>query len=696
VKSFPSDKIRNIGLFGHQGAGKTSLADAMLFLTGGADRHGKVDDGHSQLDFDPEEVERRMTISAALAPCLWKDHKVNVLDTPGFFDFVHEVVSALEVVEGAVLVASAVSPVEVGLEKIWDRTQDMKLPRILYFNKMDKENADFNRCLDECAEKLPGSRIVPLQLPIGAANSFQGVINLVTKKAYKLTPDGKSAEIPIPDAQKEQVDTFYGKLVEEAAEATEELMEKYLETLELSDAEVQKGLFTRIRAGEVVPALCGASTTLRGVSLLLDAILEYIPEPSHRGEVKGVKPGTETEVIRKCEGGAPFCARAFKTTSDPYVGKLTYLRIFSGSLKPDSVLMNGNKEKEEKVAHLFVMKGKKQDQTELGNAGDIIVVAKLQHTETGDTLSDKDNPVVLPPIPFPTPYFQRSIFPKSKGDEDKLSSALARILQEDPTLKVRRDPETRETVLSSVGDQQIEICLKRLGRAGVEVDAAEPKLPYRETIRTTVKKQGRHKKQTGGRGQFADCWLEIAPLPRGTGFEFHDKVVGGVIPRNFIPAVEKGVRKALEEGFLAGYQVMDVSVSVYDGSFHPVDSSDMAFQIAGSMAFKSGAQEAKPALLEPVVDVEVTVPDSFLGDVIGDINSKRGKLMGTDPAGKQGLQVVKARVPQAEMMRYAIDLRSITQGRGSFKMTFSHYEEAPPNVADTVIAAAKAAAAAAE
>lgn len=683
MKKYSTEQIRNVGLYGHQASGKTTLADGILYMTGAADRLHKVDDGNSLLDFDAEEVSRRMTIYAALAPVEWNDHKINIVDLPGFFDFQYEITASLRVVDGLIMMASAVSGVEVGLEKIWGKGEILQMPRVLFFNKMDKENADFYRCLDDCSEKLTGSRIVPIQLPIGAADTFSGVVNLVTQKAYKFDDKGKPTEIPVPDDMAERVSTYREKLAEEAAEATEELMEKYLETMELSDDEMRNGLLVRIKQGQIVPVLCGSALQLKGVAPLLDAILRYVPNP------------LEGKSEPKIDPAGPFSALVFKTTSDQYLGKLSYLKVISGALKPNGEYYNSTKERSEKVANLFTLRGKKQEPLEEGVAGDICLVAKLEGTRTGDTLCTKDKKLSIPPIKFATPYFVQAIHPKSKADEDKLSAKLNDILAEDPTLSVERDDSIRQTLLKGVGDVQIDICVHRLKRAGVDVELEQPKVSYKETIRGTVKIQGRHKKQTGGRGQFADVWLELAPKPRGGGYEFVDKIVGGVIPNNFRPSVDKGIQNAMKDGFLAGYPVVDMSVTLYDGSYHDVDSSDMAFQIAGAKAFKEGAVKANPVLLEPIMEVEVVIPESFMGDIMGDLNSKRGRILGMEPIGR-GQQMVKANVPASEMLRYSIDLRSMTQGRGEFNMKFSHYEEAPPTVADGVIAQAKAAAAAAE
>ncbi len=689
MKSYPTEQIRNVGLFGHQGAGKTSLAEAALYVSGAIDRLGRVEEGHTTTDFDPDEIKRQMTVFSALAPIEWKAGKINVLDTPGFFDFLAESIGALRATEGAILVAAANSAMEVGLEKTWDLTEDRSMPRILFVNKMDKENADFFRLMDECAEKLHGARVVPVQIPIGTAETFQGIVDLVAQKAYTFDAKGHPQETAIPADLQDSLATWREKLTEEAAEADDALTEKYLETMELSDEEIRDGLVRRIKAGSIVPALCGSSTGLKGIPLLLDAITEFIPAPT--AEVVGTNPDGQ-EIRRPADSKAPLAALIFKTSSDPYVGKISYMRVYTGTLRPDTVLHNPSRGEDEKLGPIFTMRGKHQDKVDQAQSGDIVAVGRLGGSATGDTLCDPANKMQLPPLELPESFFTRCIRAKSKADEDKLSANLQRLMQEDPTLKVKRLDETRETILSGVGDVQLDLCVERLKRMGVDVELSTPKVPYRETLRGKVQQVARHKKQSGGRGQFAEVHVELSGLPRGEGFVFEDGIVGGVVSKNFIPAVEKGARKAMEEGILAGYQVVDVKMRLYDGKMHDVDSSDMAFQIAGSMAFKEGAVKAGPVLLEPIYEVEVLVPESFMGDVIGDLNSKRGRILGMEPTGRN-LQLIKSQVPQAEMLRYAIDLRSITQGRGQFSLKFSHYEEAPPQVGEQVIAEARAAAA---
>ncbi len=689
MKIYPTEKIRNVGLYGHQGAGKTSLAEAVLYVSGAIDRLGKAEEGHTTTDFDPDEIKRQMTVFAAMAPVEWKAGKINVIDTPGFFDFAAESLGALRAAEGAVLVAAANSAMEVGLEKIWDLTEERSMPRLLFVNKMDKENADFFHLMDECAEKLHGARVIPVQIPIGTAETFHGVVDLVAQKAYAFDAKGHPQETAIPADLVDTVATWREKLTEEAAEADDALTEKYLDTMELSDEEIRDGLTRRIKSGGIVPAFCGSSTNLKGIVLLLDAIQEYVPAPM--AEVVGTDANGE-EIRINPDAKGPSAALIFKTSSDPYVGKISYMRVYSGTIRPDTVLHNPNRGEDEKIGPLLSMKGKHQEKIDQAPAGDIVAVGRLQGSATGDTLSDPTRKVQLPGLNLPESFYTRCIKARSKADEDKLSANLQRLMQEDPTLKVKRLDETRETILSGVGDVQLDLCVERLKRMGVDVELSTPKVPYRETLRGKTQQMYRHKKQAGGRGQFAEVHVEISGMPRGEGFVFEDGIVGGVVSKNFIPAVEKGARKAMEEGILAGYHVVDVKIRLYDGKMHDVDSSDMAFQIAGSMAFKEGAVKAGPVLLEPIFDVDVLVPESFMGDVIGDLNSKRGRILGMEPTGRN-LQRIRAQVPQAEMLRYSIDLRSITQGRGQFSMKFSHYEEAPPQVSEQVIAEARAAAA---
>jgi elongation factor G len=687
VKKYSADRIRNIALFGHGGTGKTSIAEAMLFNTGVLDRMGKVEDGNTALDFDPDEAKRGMSIYLSIAPCEFREHKINALDAPGFLDFISEAKCAIRVIEGAVMVVSANTGMEVGLERVWADAENKSLPRFILVNKMDKENSDFYKVAADLAERL-GRSCIPIELPIGSFDSFSGYVDLVAMAAYTVE-GGKAKKVDIPADMAERAKEYRDKLIEAAAEGDDELLEKYLGEEKLTDEEVKRGIKAGVKSGKLIPMLCSSATKNIGIESLMENIIAYIPSPKDIDHIEGTDPKTGQSAERKPLDNEPLSALVFKTTADPYVGKLTYLRIFSGVLRSDSVVYNSKREKDEKIGNVLVMRGKHQENMEEAGPGDIVTLAKLQETTTGDTLCAKDKPLILPDIDFPQAVISMSIHPKSKGDEDKLSSGLNRISDEDPTLKIRRDVETKETVISGMGELHLEIVRDRLKRKfGVDLDLTIPKVPYKETIKSAVKVEGKHKKQSGGRGQFGHCWLEIEPLEKGKYFEFVDRIVGGVIPKNYIPSIEKGVRKTMEEGAIAGYPITDIKITVYDGSYHTVDSSDIAFQIAGSLALKKGMVEANPCLLEPIYYVDVVVPDTFMGDVIGDLNGKRGRIMGMDPIGK-GLQKIKAQAPLDEMQRYAIDLRSMTQGRGLFSMQFSHYEEVPPMIAEKIIAASK-------
>ncbi len=683
------DKMRNIGLVSHQGAGKTSLAEAMLFTGKAIDRLGRVDDSTATMDYDPEEQRRKVSISAAVAHVDWSGHRITLVDMPGYFDFVGEVKAGLRIVDAVMVLVDAVSGLEVGTELVWRYADELDLPRMVVVNKMDRENADFDKVVSGLTEVF-GDRVVPIMLPIGREHSFSGVVDLLTGKACTFATDGSGAmtEGQVPADMAGAVEAARERLIEKCAEADDELTMKYLEEGELSAEEISAGLIAGANQSKVIPVVpCSALRNI-GAQKVMDAIIAAMPSPAARPPVAGENPRGEDEITRRPSESEPFSALVYKTMADPYVGRLTLFRVFSGILKSDSHAYNANRERTERIAQIYVPRGKQQDSVDQVSAGEIAAVAKLQETVTGDTLCDEGNPIVFPPMEFPAPVYSVAVKPKSKGDEEKIGSGLARLTEEDPTVTVTRHQETGQMLLSGMGELQLDILTERLRRKfGVEVVLQQPLIPYRETVRSSVKAQGRHKKQTGGRGQFGDVWLEIEPLEPGLGFEFVDKIFGGSVPRQYIPAVEKGVREALAEGILAGYPVTDLRVTLYDGSFHPVDSSEMAFKIAGSLGFKKASAEARPVLLEPIVNIEVMIPDQYMGEVIGDLNKKRGRILGMEPTGR--MQVVKAQVPQQEVARYAIDLRSITQGRGTFKMEFSHYEEVPANIADQVIEKAK-------
>lgn len=683
MKPYKADAIRNVALVGHGGCGKTSLVEAMLFSSGGIARLGEVDEGTTTSDYDPDEIKRKISINSTLAPCEWQGVKVNLVDTPGYADFVGDVKGALRVVEGAVIVVCAVSGIEVGTETTWEFAQEYNVPRAIFINKMDRENADFYAVAEALKARF-GVHVAPVQLPVGSQDAFQGVVDLIRMKAR--TGSGKAAaEAEIPADMAETVAKHREALVEVAAENDDELITKYLEGEELTNEEVARGLALGIRAGKAIPVFCGSALKNMGVSSLLGEIAALFPSPAEAGPAKGTNPQTNAEEQRKPLDTEPFSALVFKTLADPYVGKLTYFRVYSGVLKSDSHVLNSTKGAEERVGQAYFLKGKDQEAATEVRAGDIGAVAKLAETGTGDTLCDRAKPIRYTAIEFPAPVYSVAVRARTKADEDKLGPSLTRSADEDPTFRYHREPETGETLISGLGEAHVEIVVDRLKRKfGVEVEVGTPKTPYRETITASAKAQGKHKKQTGGRGQYGDAWIEIEPMDRGAGFEFVNKIVGGAIPRQYIPAVEKGVREAMGRGILAGYPVVDLRVRVYDGSFHQVDSSEMAFKMAGILAFQNAAANASPVLIEPILNVEVIVPDEYMGDVIGDLNGKRGRILGMEPIAG-GKQRISALVPQAEMLRYAIDLRAIARGRGSFTSELSNYEQVPAHAAQRII-----------
>jgi elongation factor G len=674
MKVYPSGNIRNVALVGHGGTGKTSLVEAMLFNTGATKRIGKVDDGNTVSDYLPEEIKRKITISSSLVPCEYREHKINVIDTPGYSDFYFEVVGAMRVVDSMVIVMSATAGVEVQTEIVWEDFPDT--PKIVFINKMDRENANFYKVLDQIKESF-SDNIVPVQLPIGAEDSFKGVVDLIKMKAFIFDGGtGKASEQEIPADLMDDVDKYREALVEAAAEADDDLLAKYLEGEELTDSEILQGIKEACSKGTAAFVFCGSALNNIGITPLMDFIVDC-----------GATPDRHPFVAGKNVENEPLSAQVFKTIADPYIGRLNMFRLFTGHLKADSVVYNANKEKEEKIAQILIMTGKEQANVPELHAGDIGAVAKLSVTGTGDTLCTKANPVILDPIDFPKPTLSIAIEPKSKGDEDKLSGAIQRILEEDPTITLEKNAETKQTILTAMGDTHVDNIIEKLTRKyGVDVITREMRIPYRETIRATVEVEGKHKKQTGGHGQYGHVWIKFEPYTEGE-FAFEENVFGGSVPRNYFPAVEKGLIEAMEDGVLAGYQVTNIKATLYDGSYHSVDSSEMAFKMAARIAFRKGMETAKPVLLEPIMNVEILVPDAFMGDIIGDINTKRGRVLGMEPAGKK--QMIKAQVPLAEMARYTIDLKSITQGRGKFKMEFSHYEEVPAQNAEKIIEQAR-------
>ncbi len=684
MKDYKTEDIRNVVLIGHGGTGKTTLAEAMLFTSGAINRLGSVEDGTTTSDFDPDEVKRTISISLSLLPCEWKNRKLNVIDAPGYADFVGEMKAAIRAADAALVLVDASSGVEVGTEHSWAFADEADLPRAVLIDRMDRENADFAQALSQ-VQSFFGKKCVALQVPVGAQSSFTGVVDVLAMKAYS---GDKATEGAVPDALSDQAARYREQLVEAVAETDDELLTKYLDGTELSDDELTRGLRTGIASGAIVPVLTGAAAKNIGTASLLNTIAGYFPSPKERPPVKAKNASTKQEEEVKADASGPLAALVFKTAADPYVGKLTYLRIYSGVLKGDSTAWNSNKATAERIGQLFVVRGKAQEPVAQLVAGDIGALAKLAETSTGDTLATKELPLVLPPLTFPTPAYSAAVHPKTKADLDKMGSALTRIVEEDPTLRVHRDADTNETILSGLGEPHLEVTVEKVQRKfGVGLELTTPKVPYKETITAPATSEYTHKKQTGGHGQYARVAIKLEPLPRGSGFQFEDKIVGGVVPKTYIPAVEKGVSEAMQEGVVARYPLVDVKVTLFDGKEHPVDSSEMAFKIAGSAALKQGVNQGKPILVEPIMNLRVTVPEANTGDAMGDLNSKRAKVLGISP--QDGYSVIEAQVPLAEVQRYATDLRSITQGRGHYKLEFDHYEEVPAHLAQRIIDKAK-------
>lgn len=688
MKVYAPESIRNVGLFSHMGLGKTTLAEAFLFTSGAITRMGRVDEGTTTSDYDPDEQRRHMSVNLSVLPVEWAGSKLNVIDTPGYADFAGEVASALRVVDGAVLLADAVGGLEVGTEQLWAQCRERGLPRLLVVNRMDRENANFAATLEQLRERF-GTCVVPLQIPIGSHEQFRGVVDLVARRARLFDGRGGAAEADVPAELQDEVERYCEQLIEAVAETDDELVTKYLEGETLSAEEIKRGLRQGVRSGAIVPVLAAAALANKGTSLILEAIVDYLPSPVEAGTVRATNPQTKREEELRCDPTGPLAAFVFKTLADPFIGRLTFFRVYSGTVRPDMHVWNALKEKEERFGPVFTMRGKNQEVAPAVPAGDIAAVAKLAVTTTGDTLCAREHPLVLPGIQFPEPVYSVALEPRTRADLDRMGPALQRIQEEDPTIHIHRDPDTGQTVISGLGDSHIDITVERIKRKfGADLKIEPLRVPYRETIRAKASAEGRFVRQTGGHGQYGVCTIEIEPLPRGSGYEFVDRIVGGVISGSFRPAVDKGIQEAMAEGVLAGYPVVDLRATLVDGKEHPVDSSEMAFKIAGSLAFKSAAEKAGMVLLEPVMHVEVTVPDQYTGDIMGDLSTKRGRVLGMTPEGN-GSTTIEAEVPMAEMVRYATDLRSKTQGRGIFKMRFDHYEEVPPNVAQKVIEDAK-------
>jgi elongation factor G len=679
MKSYPTERIRNVVLFGHQGTGKTSLAEALLYVSGATTRIGRIEDGNTVLDFEPEEIKKTISVSLALAPVEWNDHKINVLDAPGYADFIAEAQAAMRVADLGIMVVSAVEGVEVQHEILWKMAGELKLPRLVFVNKLERERASFNRTLDDLSDKLGGG-FAPLELALGEEHEFHGVVDVLTEKAFRYE-EGKAAQEDMDEDMAQEAKRYHTQIVESVAESDDALLERYLEGDTLSPEEVVTGVHKGLTAARVFPVVAGSATKLVGIDRLADMIVEEGPAPLERR-----LPGTPADAPPP---DGPMSAFVFKTVSDPYVGRISLFRVMSGTVRPDSSVHNVTHDADERIGQLFTLRGKTQEHLSEVPCGDIGAVAKLGHTHSGDTLAEKGAQVAAhPPLERPDRALAKAITPKTKGDEDKLMTGLARLQEEDPALQVERNAETHQTLLWGTGEAHLDVTLERLARKfGVEVEEIPLRIPYRETIARKGAGLGRHVKQSGGHGQYGVCNIEIEPTERGAGFEFVDKIFGGAIPNQFIPSVQKGVEKALSEGVSAGYPFVDVRVTLLDGKYHTVDSSDMAFQIAGALAFREAAADAGVCLLEPIMDLEVIVPDAYLGDIMGDLNSRRGRIQGTESLG--GRQAVQAKVPMSEVARYAVDLRSMTGGQGTFKAEFSHYEEVPSHLTDKIVAEAK-------
>jgi elongation factor G len=684
------DQIRNIGLIGHSGCGKTSLAEAILFNSKATNRLGRVDEGNSIMDFEPEEIKRQASLSTAFHPYTWKGRKFNLIDTPGENDFLSDTKICLQAAEGALVVIDAVDSIKVGTEKVWGFSEQYNLPRVIFINKLDRERADFYKVLEEI-ENTFSIKVTPIYLPIGSEKDFIGVIDLIKLKAnlYKNDGSGSFKEGEIPESMNEIVGKWRENMVENIVEANDDIMEKYLDGQELTPKEIEDTFIEGMESGTVVPVIPGSATLNIGVKQLVDIIDQSLPFPIEGGKVKGQKMDSEEEVEFDADDNAPFSALIFKTLADPFAGKLTLFKVMSGKVDSESTIFNSTKKVKEKLSQLLLIEGKKQTPIDTARVGDVAAVAKLKETTTGDTICQANNPIIIRPAEPLPPTISFAIEATEKENEDKVYSSLARLVEEDPTLKVDRDQSTSEIILSGTGQIHLENTKDKLKRKfGVEINLKTPKVPYRETIRNSKEKIiYRHKKQSGGRGQFAEVHFDISPLEKGQGFVFDEALTGMNVPRNFVPAVEKGIIEAMKSGVLAGYPAVDLKIRFFDGKSHEVDSSEMAFKIAASMCFKKAFQEATPVLLEPIMSMEITVPEDVMGDVIGDLNGRRGRVLGMDSDGRN--QIIKAEVPMAEVLRYSFDLTSMTGGRGSFQMKQSHYEEVPPQLAEKVIAASK-------
>ncbi len=691
MKEYAPELLRNVALVGHGGSGKTSLAEAALFTAGATTRMGRVEEGNTVSDYHPDEIERQISINASLLFCEWKGVKVNLIDTPGYTDFTGEVKSSLRVADTAVVFLKGVEGAEVGTEIVWQYARELNNGTIVVVNKLDNENADFERVVEEAKERFSHD-LIPVQFPVRQGAGFEAIVDLLRMKMLKFGGDGKGryTEADIPAELKAKADEMREQLIEQVAETDEKLLDTFFSNGTLTEQEMKEGLRTGIRNRKIFPLFCTASVRSIGVASLLDFIVDYCPNPAEVAAAEGAAPGSDhgsaKTIAVKCDPRGQPVIFVFKTVSEPHVGELSFFRVFSGTVSPGMDLVNETNNKSERLTQLFVMNGKERREIARLYAGDIGAVVKLKDTHTNNTLSSKAFPVVLSPIPFPAPVITMAILAKAKGDEDKIANGLHSLHEEDPTFVMSVDPELHQTVISGQGELHLGIIIKRLkAKYGVEVEMVEPKIPYRETIRGRANEvEYKHKKQTGGRGQYGHVWIKIEPLARGGGFAFEDAIVGGVVPGRFVPAVEKGIVEALATGVIAGYKVVDVKVTLFDGSYHDVDSDENSFKIAGRMALKKGFKEAKPILLEPIYEIEVIVPEDYMGDVMGDISGRRGKILGMDSDGSH--QVIKALVPLKELYRYSTQLRSMTQGRGIHKQKFDHYEEMPREVAEKIIA----------
>ena len=685
-REFPLDKIRNIGIMAHIDAGKTTTTERILFYTGKTHKIGEVHDGAATMDWMVQEQERGITITSAATTCTWKGHSINIIDTPGHVDFTVEVERSLRVLDGSVAVFSAKGGVEPQSETVWRQAEEYNVPRIAYMNKMDTTGADFFNAVQMMKDRL-GANAVPIQIPMGAEDQFVGLIDLVKMQAIVYGDDlGKDEEFePIPEEYVEEAQKWRQNLLEAVAEGDDDLMEKYLEGEDLTEDEINATIRKMTCACKMFPVTCGSSYKNKGVQPLLDAIIAYMPAPTDVADIKGVDPETGEETTRPSSDDAPFAALAFKIATDPYVGRLAFFRVYSGKLTAGSYVYNSSKGKRERIGRILRMHSNHRTEIEEVYAGDIAAAVGLKDTGTGDTLCDEMAPVILESMVFPEPVISVAIEPKTKADQEKMGIALGKLAEEDPTFRVRTDPESSQTIISGMGELHLDIIVDRLKREfHVDCTVGNPQVAYRETIRKAVKSEGKFVRQSGGKGQYGHCWLELTPLKPGEGFKFENKIVGGAIPKEYIAPVQAGVEEAMENGVVAGYPMVDIGVTVYDGSYHEVDSSEMAFKIAGSMGFKSGAAKADPVLLEPYMKVEVTVPEEYMGDVIGDLNSRRGRIEGMEA--RNGAQIISAFVPLSEMFGYATDLRSKTQGRGNYSMEVDHYEEVPKNIAEAIVA----------